>query len=78
MDKKIEEPEIVTGVREIKSGERKAKGRKIWLYTVTFVLLLGGLAAGYPLVYKPRVAAKNYASLAAMTVLGVEGQSREV
>ena len=72
MDKKIEGPEMGTGVREIKGRVREAKKSKKWLYPVILVFILGGVAAAYPLVYKPRVAAKNYASLAAMTVLGLE------
>ena len=74
MDKKIGGQGIETGVREIKSRVRRVKRAKKWLYGAILVLLLGGLAAGYPLEYKPRVAAKNYASFAAITVCGVEAK----
>jgi hypothetical protein len=74
MDKKIEGPEIETGVRETKSREREVKKGKKWLYGAILVLLLAGLASGYPLVYRPRAAAKNYASFAAITVCGVEAK----
>jgi hypothetical protein len=74
MDKKIGGQGIETGVREIKSRVREVKRGKKWLYSAILVLLFGGLAAGYPLVYKPRVAAKNYASFAAITVSGVEAK----
>jgi hypothetical protein len=62
------------GMREIKTGVQKIKWARKWLYSTILVLLLGGLAAGYPLVYKPRIEAKNYASFAAITVCGVENK----
>lgn len=60
-----------TAQRGLRMRETKKKGR--WLgWTILILIIAGLLYVGYTTQYKPRIEIKNYASLARITLVGIE------